>query len=133
MCIRDETVPRRMTSYHMLRAPLLPSCCHPAPQLRGPARTYPQAGQEEAREHKTHSSGWHLGAQQPGAVSVCVAAGTTEAEPCQSRPGELAARRFGSAGSIGPAPVRASVNLISEVWEVCPGGWHPLVGQARGE
>lgn len=44
--------------------------------------------------------------------------------------GELAACRLGSAGSIWSSPLEHC--LISKVWEVCPGGWHPFVGQRRG-
>lgn len=77
------------------------------PHLRGPARAFPQAVQEEAREHKTHSSGWHLGSQLPGTVSVWPR-GNAEAKrhqaPLSATLGELTALRFGSSGSIWPAP-----------------------------
>lgn len=31
-----------------------------------------------------------------------------------------------------PPPSTPIISLISKVWEVCPGGWHPFVGQVRG-
>lgn len=60
-----------MTRSHMSRAPpFVPQLLPPTSHLRGPARVCPQADQAEVREHKTHSSGWHLGEQLPGTVSM---------------------------------------------------------------
>lgn len=114
---------------------MFPSCCHPPSHLRGPARVCPQAGQAEVREHKTHSSGWHLGEQLPSTVSVWPR-GLRRQSPHQHRP-----RRAGCMQAwlcrlhlLSPQPCHPaqSISLISKVWEVCPGGWHLFVGQVRG-
>lgn len=64
----------------------------------------PEAGQAETREHKTHSSGWHLGAQLPGAASVWPWGRGAGAWRGQSRSGgrdcgKRPAGQFGSAAS----------------------------------
>lgn len=64
----------------------------------------PEAGQPETREHKTHSSGWHLGAQLPGAASVWPWGRGAGAWRGQSRSGgrdcgKRPAGQFGSAAS----------------------------------
>ena len=61
----------RQTVHGRVKAHQLPCCRRRAlEQARPGNRVPPEAGQAETREHKTHSSGWHLGAQLPGAASV---------------------------------------------------------------
>lgn len=85
------------------------------------------------REHKTHSSGWHLGEQLPSTVSVWLR-GPWRQSPHQHRP-----RRAGCMQAwlcrlhlVSPHPATPPGASVSKVWEVCPGGWHPFVGQVRG-
>lgn len=66
------------------------------PAWHGQGTTFPEASQAETWEHKTHSSGWHLGLQLPDAASVWPWGRRAGAEQvCRKRP----VGQFGSAAS----------------------------------
>lgn len=119
----------RAAEGHLLLLLSYPSCPHPVPHLRGPGRPpLHQARQRRGNiKHIPVVDIWVSGCQ---AQSACGHRDHRSRDHASAALGELTACWFGSAGSIWPAPW--SILLISKVWELCPGGWHPLAGQACG-